>query len=290
MDLLEFLKTYGLIAGAGQTHKAQSRCADRQLKILAGPEFVKLLSGFRLNNATLLPRIFKGRTTNQMRLNTATQPATTITVALVEDEPIVRTGLAGLLKRSPGFSCTGSYADAESAISELPSRPPNVLLMDIQLPGLDGISAVRVLRSRLPDTEIIMLTAKEDQERTFAAFASGASGYLLKDNRPNEILEAIKEVCAGGAPMSPLIARRLVRSVDEAKPAQLQVHKVEVDESLTPREQQILKLMAEGLRYKEAADRLGLSADTVRAHLRNIYKKLNVRNRSEALLKLSKPA
>jgi DNA-binding NarL/FixJ family response regulator len=216
-----------------------------------------------------------------------------ITVAIVDDEPVVRTGLEGLLKRSPGFTCGGVYADAESAMSGLPTRPPNVLLMDIQLPGLDGISAIRTLRGRLPKTEIIMLTALEDHDRIFASFAAGAAGYLLKHTAPNKILEAIREVYAGGSPMSAPIARRLVKFFDSDKvapptaPAQPQVQNVEANASLTPREQEVLNLMAEGLLYKEAADRLGLSVDTIRAHLRNIYKKLRVRNRTEAILKVA---
>ena len=219
-------------------------------------------------------------------------PGTPITVAIVDDEPVVRMGLEGLLKRSPGFACGGVYADAETAMTGLPDRPPNVLLMDIQLPGLDGISAIRTLRGRLPDTEIIMLTALEDHDRIFASFAAGAAGYLLKHTAPNKILEAIKEVSGGGSPMSAPIARRLVKFFGDDKsappaPPVPQVPSVEANASLTSREREVLDLMAEGLLYKEAADRLGLSVDTIRAHLRNIYKKLRVRNRTEAILKLS---
>jgi len=215
-----------------------------------------------------------------------------ITVAIVDDEPVVRMGLEGLLKRSPGFSCCGVYADAETAMTGLPTTPPNVLLMDIQLPGLDGISAIRTLRGRLPDTEIIMLTALEDHDRIFASFAAGAAGYLLKHTAPNKILEAIKEVNGGGSPMSAPIARRLVKFFGNDKgvppaPHTPVVPAVEVNAGLTTREREVLDLMAEGLLYKEAADRLGLSVDTIRAHLRNIYKKLRVRNRTEAILKLS---
>lgn len=232
-----------------------------------------------------------------MSSDNAKQPNPTITVAIVDDEPVVRMGLESLLKRSPGFTCGGVYADAESAMTGLPVRPPNVLLMDIQLPGLDGISAIRTLRGRLPDTEIIMLTALEDHDRIFASFAAGAAGYLLKHTAPNKILEAIKEVNGGGSPMSAPIARRLVKFFGTDKtgagiasipttPTQ-PVPSVEANASLTSREREVLDLMAEGLLYKEAADRLGLSVDTIRAHLRNIYKKLRVRNRTEAILKLS---
>jgi DNA-binding NarL/FixJ family response regulator len=204
-------------------------------------------------------------------------------------------GLEGLLKRSPGFACIGAYADAESAMTGLPGRPPNVLLMDIQLPGVDGITAIRTLRGRLPDTEIIMLTALEDHDRIFASFAAGAAGYLLKHTAPNKILEAIKEVHGGGSPMSAPIARRLVKFFGNDKaaasalpaPVTPAVPNVEANASLTAREREVLDLMAEGLLYKEAADRLGLSVDTIRAHLRNIYKKLRVRNRTEAILKLA---
>lgn len=233
-----------------------------------------------------------------MSADNSKQTSTPITVAIVDDEPVVRMGLEGLLKRSPGFTCGGVYADAETAMTGLPARPPNVLLMDIQLPGLDGISAIRTLRGRLPDTEIIMLTALEDHDRIFASFAAGAAGYLLKHTAPNKILEAIKEVNAGGSPMSAPIARRLVKFFGNDKgapptqpappaPPAPHVPSVEVNASLTAREREVLDLMAEGLLYKEAADRLGLSVDTIRAHLRNIYKKLRVRNRTEAILKLA---
>lgn len=227
-----------------------------------------------------------------MSQDSTKQPNTAITVAIVDDEPVVRMGLEGLLKRSPGFTCGGVYSDAESAIAGLPTRPPNVLLMDIQLPGVDGITAIRTMRGRLPDTEIIMLTALEDHDRIFASFAAGASGYLLKHTAPNKILEAIKEVYTGGSPMSAPIARRLVKFFGHDKvvppaPASPQVPSVEANASLTAREREVLDLMAEGLLYKEAADRLGLSVDTIRAHLRNIYKKLRVRNRTEAILKLA---
>ena len=215
-----------------------------------------------------------------------------ISVAIVDDEPVVRVGLESLLKRSAGFSCGGLYPDAESAMSGLPERPPDVLLMDIQLPGLDGISAIRTLRGSLPNTEIIMLTAMEDHDRIFSSFAAGASGYLLKHTAPNKILEAIREVFSGGSPMSAPIARRLVKFFgnDKAAPPPLPVppvQNVDANPNLTGREREVLDLMAEGLLYKEAADRLGLSVDTIRAHLRNIYKKLRVRNRTEAVLKLS---
>lgn len=227
-----------------------------------------------------------------MSLNKAKQSEPAITVAIVDDEPVVRSGLEALLKRSSGYSCGGIYADAESAMSGLPLRPPDVLLMDIQLPGLDGISAIRTLRGRLPNTEIIMLTALEDHDRIFASFAAGAAGYLLKHTAPNKILEAIREVHTGGSPMSAPIARRLVQffgndKVTTTAPPQMAVVNVEANASLTAREQEVLNLMAGGLLYKEAADRLGLSVDTIRAHLRNIYKKLRVRNRTEAILKIS---
>jgi DNA-binding NarL/FixJ family response regulator len=219
------------------------------------------------------------------------QPNSEIGVAIVDDEPVVRIGLEGLLKRSPGFRCGGVYSDAESALTNLPKNPPDVLLMDIQLPGMDGISAIRSLRGKLPDTEIIMLTSMEDHDRIFASFAAGASGYLLKHTAPNKILEAIREVHGGGSPMSAPIARRLVKFFDGDGPAPTPptpaVPNVENNPNLTGREQEVLSLMAEGLLYKEAADRLGLSVDTIRAHLRNIYKKLRVRNRTEAILKLS---
>jgi DNA-binding NarL/FixJ family response regulator len=222
----------------------------------------------------------------------ANQSEEVLTVAVVDDEAVVRMGLESLLRRSPGFTCIGAYADAESAMRKLPQEPPDVLLMDIQLPGIDGISAIRTLRGQLPNTEIIMLTAMEDHDRIFSAFTAGASGYLLKHTAPNKILEAIREVCGGGSPMSAPIARRLVQffgreRTSPATSALPAVPQVEPNANLTTREREVLDLMAEGLLYKEAADRMGLSVDTIRAHLRNIYKKLRVRNRTEAILKVS---
>lgn len=226
-----------------------------------------------------------------VNLDNAKANDSAIKVAIVDDEPVVRSGLENLLKRSPGFACVGTYADGESAMSTLPQKPPDVLLMDIQLPGIDGISAIRTLRGQLPNTEIIMLTAMEDHDRIFASFTAGASGYLLKHTAPNKILEAIREVSGGGSPMSAPIARRLVKFFGTERvtpPASAPtVASVEANASLTTREREVLDLMAEGLLYKEAADRMGLSVDTIRAHLRNIYKKLRVRNRTEAILKLS---
>lgn len=228
-----------------------------------------------------------------MNRNDAKQNDSIIRVAIVDDEPVVRAGLEGLLKRSPGFTCAGTYSDAESAMSGLPQRPPDVLLMDIQLPGIDGISAIRTLRGRLPNTEIIMLTAMEDHDRIFSSFTAGASGYLLKHTAPNKILEAIREVSGGGSPMSAPIARRLVKFFGNERNSPPPAHtlppvpNVEPNSTLTPREREVLDLMAEGLLYKEAADRMGLSVDTIRAHLRNIYKKLRVRNRTEAILKVA---
>jgi len=237
-------------------------------------------------------RIFPHRLKVSVNLENAKTNDSAIKVAIVDDEPVVRSGLENLLKRSPGFSCVGTYADGESAMSNLPQKPPDVLLMDIQLPGIDGISAIRTLRGQLPNTEIIMLTAMEDHDRIFASFTAGASGYLLKHTAPNKILEAIREVSGGGSPMSAPIARRLVKffgteRIAPAAPNTPSVANVEANASLTTREREVLDLMAEGLLYKEAADRLGLSVDTIRAHLRNIYKKLRVRNRTEAILKLS---
>lgn len=226
-----------------------------------------------------------------MTTNPSKAAETAITVAVVDDEPVVRLSLEELLKRTGGFTCVGLYGDAETAMKELPLKAPHVLLMDIQLPGLDGITAIRTLRGRLPNTEIIMLTGVEDEERTFAAFTAGASGYLLKDTPPARIIEAIKEAYAGGAPLSSVVARRLVKFFGHERdgrhaPTARKAGPGHSGSVLTPREHEVLNCMAEGLLYKEAADRMGLSVDTVRAHLRNIYKKLGVRNRTEALLKL----
>ncbi len=202
-----------------------------------------------------------------------------IKVALVEDSADERQALVLLINGSPGFSCVAAYANAEEALLGFKGLVPDVLLMDIHLPGMSGIECLRQLRARLPATRIMMLTAFEDHDRIFESLRAGASGYLIKNTPPARLLEAIAELHAGGAPMSSAIARQVVSAFHEPAqtPDPLAV--------LSEREREILGLLSEGYVYKEIADRLGISLGTVRTHIGRIYQKLHVRSRAEAMLK-----
>jgi DNA-binding NarL/FixJ family response regulator len=200
-----------------------------------------------------------------------------IKVSVVEDKESIRLGLVELLDSTPGFRAGPACASAEQALQVLSAQPPQVVLMDINLPGLSGIECVRQLKRVLPDTQFIMLTIEEESERVFEALRAGASGYLVKNVDPEKLLASIAEVHRGGSPMSSQIARILVRSFHEERD-----HPSEA-ENLTPREQQILDLLARGYRSKEAAEELGISVQTVLTHIRNIYEKLQVRSRAEAV-------
>ena len=170
--------------------------------------------------------------------------------------------------------------DGESALAQLPALRPDVVLMDIRLPGLSGIECVRRLKAVLPGVQIVMLTVFEDEERVFDALAAGATGYLVKRTPPAEILAAIAEVRRGGSPMSSAIARKVVQAFQHSRRS-APGGALE----LSPREQEILTLLARGLRYKEVADQLGIALDTVRSHIRRIYEKLHVTSRTEAVVK-----
>lgn len=200
-------------------------------------------------------------------------------MAIVEDDPGTRQSLALLIGGTPGFQCVGVHADAETALAEIPNGRPDVVLMDIQLPGLSGLECVRRLKARLPAVQFIMLTVFEDDERVFDSLAAGATGYLLKRASPAEILEAITEVHHGGSPMTSAIARKVVQAFH--RPASAATTAVEV----SPREQQILTLLSRGYRYKEIAEQLGIALDTVRSHIRRLYEKLQVTSRTEAVVK-----
>jgi len=200
-----------------------------------------------------------------------------IRVGIVEDDRSVRENLAVLIDRTPGFACAAACASAEEGLKRLPEAGPDVVLMDIHLPGLSGIACVARLRRQLPQTQVIMLTVEEDSERVFESLKAGATGYLVKHVTPEEILEAVAEVHRGGAPMSSHIARRVVRTFLEQAPAGA------VAIQLTPREEEILRLLAKGQRSKEIADQLAIGAGTVNTHVRRIYEKLHVRSRAEAV-------
>jgi DNA-binding NarL/FixJ family response regulator len=210
----------------------------------------------------------------------------TLSVAIVEDNERVRQGLAALLNGTPGFQCLGCWGDAETALRGLPLQKPSVVLMDINLPGMDGIECVRRLRTAAPEIQVIMLTVHEDEERIFEALKAGAHGYLTKQTPPAEILEAIRLVRDGGGPMSPNIARKVIQFFHPAAPTK-EMHSANVGGvRLSPREQEVMERLSEGFLYKEIAANLGISLETVRTHVRNTYDKLHVRTRTEALLKV----
>jgi len=201
-----------------------------------------------------------------------------IAVSIVEDNAQVRASLAKLIDGTPGFCCVSRHGDAESALLEIPKIQPEVMLMDINLPGLNGVECVRRLKPQLPATQFIMLTVYQNTEHIFNALAAGATGYLLKQTPPAELIAAIKEVHAGGSPMSSHIARKIVQSFQHAAPAA-------GAQALTPREAEVLDLLAKGFLYKEIADSMLLSYATVHTHIRHIYEKLQVRSRTEAVAK-----
>lgn len=202
-----------------------------------------------------------------------------IKVAIVEDDPQIRDGLAFLINTSPGFQCVTAVWSAEQALKEVPPLKPNVILMDIGLPGMSGIECIRQFKSKLPEAQVMMLTVFEDHDKIFQSLSAGASGYLLKNTPPAKLLEAIQDVHSGGSPMSNQIARRVVEVF------QTQAPQSSATPDLSKREHEILHYLAQGFLYKEIADKLSISIETVRTHIRNIYDKLHVRTRTEAILK-----
>jgi DNA-binding NarL/FixJ family response regulator len=200
-------------------------------------------------------------------------------VIIIEDVQEIREGLQWLIGSSEGFVCDKSFATGEEALAELPSICPDVVLMDINLPGISGIEAVSRLKGQCPQTQFIMSTVYEDDENIFESLKAGASGYLLKKTAPSKILDAITEVHEGGSPMSSQIARKVIASFQK---------KNSIDETdiLTPKEKEVLKALAKGLRYKEIADEMKVSMETIRSHARKIYEKLQVQSRTEALNKV----
>jgi DNA-binding NarL/FixJ family response regulator len=205
-----------------------------------------------------------------------------IKVALVEDDEGIRSSLTTLIRRTPALRLAGEYPDAETALKEIPRRPPNVVLMDINLPGMNGVECVRSLKASLPQVQFLMLTVYEDSDSLFNSLKAGASGYLLKRTASARLLEAIRDVHAGGSPMTPQLARRVVqffsRPPQETPPAT----------RLTAGEREFLDQLAKGYAYKEIADRMKISIDTVRSYVRTVYEKLHVHSRTEAVVKYLK--
>jgi len=203
----------------------------------------------------------------------------TIKVGIVEDEKQIRESLMVLINGSEGFSCVHTFEDAESAIASIPTLDLDVVLMDIHLPVKDGIACVQELAVINSAVNYVMCTSFEDTDSVFRALKSGAKGYITKTTQPSKILDAIVEVYHGGSPMSSNIARKVVASFHKQQQETAEMKK------RTEREKEILHLLSEGLRYKEIADKLFLSTETVRTHIRNIYEKLQVNSRTEALNK-----
>jgi DNA-binding NarL/FixJ family response regulator len=200
-------------------------------------------------------------------------------VGLVEDQRLTREGLSLLIGGSPGFETCGQYGSMEQALDSICDSPPDVLLADIGLPGMSGIEGVRRIHRLMPDLPILMLTVHEDSDSVFSAVCAGACGYLLKETPPARLLESIRELHEGGAPMSPGIARKVVLMLQKAAPP------IQEDMQLSLRQLEILRLLAEGHSYKACAAALDVGIDTVRSHVRKIYERLHVHSRSEAVWK-----
>ncbi len=203
----------------------------------------------------------------------------TIKVAIVEDLRDIREGLAQLMNATPGYRCTGVYASMEDAIEKIPHNLPDLVLSDIGLPGMDGISGIAILKERFPELLILMLTVYDDNERIFDALCAGACGYLLKKTPWPKLVDALKEAVEGGSPMSPEVARRVINLFREIKPPKEATHE------LTPHEVRLLRMLVEGHSYKTAANELHVSVNTIKFHLRHIYEKLQVHTKSEAVAK-----
>jgi DNA-binding NarL/FixJ family response regulator len=200
-----------------------------------------------------------------------------IHVSIVEDDVKVRGSLARLIDSTDSFSCVSQHPDAENALREIPVIKPQIVLMDINLPGMDGVECVRRLKQLLPQTQVVMLTVYENTNIIFEALTAGASGYLLKRSSPDQIVEAIRDVHDGGSPMSSHIARKVVASFQKV------TNPVHEYEKLSTREYQVLDYLAKGFLYREIAEELKISYATVHTHVRHIYEKLHVRSRTEAV-------
>jgi DNA-binding NarL/FixJ family response regulator len=201
-----------------------------------------------------------------------------VKVAIVDDDEGIRSSLAALIRKAAALDLAGDYPDAETAIKEIPKNIPDVVLMDINLPGAKGVECVRQLKSALPKVQFLMLTVYEDSDSLFNSLKAGASGYLLKRTAANRLVEAIHDVHAGGSPMTPQLARRVVQYFSRPD-SNSAVAK------LTPGEREFLEQLARGYAYKEIAERMDISIDTVRSYVRTVYEKLHVHSRTEAVVK-----
>lgn len=203
----------------------------------------------------------------------------TVKIAIVEDIPDIREGLATLINFSEGFTCTDAFSSMEEAIPRIRRNPPDVLLSDIGLPGMSGLEGIKILKEQFPNMTVLMLTVYNDDDRIFEAICGGASGYLLKRTPPLKLLENIRDAASGGAPMSPEVAMRVIQLFREMQPPE------PVDYSLTPHETRLLKLLVEGHNFSTAAKMLNVSVNTIKFHMRNVYDKLQVHSKAEAVAK-----
>ena len=201
-----------------------------------------------------------------------------ISVVIVEDDDQIREGISTLIKSSDGFCLNGAFGECESLLSVLDDILPDVFLMDISMPGMNGIECTSKIKRLYPSADIIILTVYEDDSRIFESLRAGASGYILKKSSLDQILDAIRDVNSGGAPMTPIIAKKVLNYFSETPEEQ-------EDFNLTKREKEILHELVNGLSYKKISDTLYISLDTVRSHIKNIYQKLHVNSKSEAILK-----
>ena len=203
----------------------------------------------------------------------------TINVVIIEDERDIREGLGMLINYTNGFKCSGKYGSVEEALAGIRRFTPDIVLSDIGLPGMDGIEGVKRIKQMHPQMTILMLSVYEDNDRIFEALCAGASGYLLKKTPPAKIMESLREAVSGGAPMSPEVARKVITLFRDFSPPE------KVDYDLSPHETRLLKLLVEGHSYKTAAARLNVTTNTISFHLKNIYEKLQVHSKSEAVAK-----
>jgi DNA-binding NarL/FixJ family response regulator len=207
------------------------------------------------------------------------QDSRIIRVAIVDDAEGIRTNLAALIRVAPALRLIGEYANAEIALKEIPQHLPDVVLMDINLPRMNGVECVRQLKAQLPQVQFLMLTVYEDSDSLFDSLRAGASGYLLKRTATKHLIESIQDIHAGGSPMSPQMARRVVMLFNQPAP-----HASELIQ-LTPTEKEFLRQLAKGFTYKEIAARMNIAMDTVRTYVRKVYEKLHVHSRTEAVVK-----
>ena len=207
-------------------------------------------------------------------------PTDALTALVIEDQRDIREGLRVLINGTPGYRCTGAFGSIEDALTRATSDAPQVILLDIGLPGLSGLEGIPLLRARYPNTAILILTIFEDDDRIFRALCAGAAGYLLKKTPPARLLECLREVVDGGAPMSLEVARKVITLFREFQPPE------RAEYNLSPHEMRLLKLLSDGHNYKTAAGKLGLSVNTVSFHMRRIYEKLHVHSKSEAVAKV----